>query len=47
MWERNRLLTNQIQTMQTEVQSLKDDKERVTQELNDNYQQVNRLKLEV
>ena len=47
MWERNQLLVDQVQSQQTELQSLKDDKEKMSQELNDNYQQVTRLKLEV
>lgn len=47
MWEQNKSLADQVQSLQTELQSLKDNKEKMNQELNDNYQQVTRLKLEV
>ena len=47
MWQHNKLLADQVQSLQTELQSLKDNKEKMNQELNDNYQQVTRLKLEV
>ena len=47
MWEHNKLLADQVQSLQSELQFLKDNKEKMNQELNDNYQQVTRLKLEV
>ena len=47
MWQHNKLLADQVQSLQKELQSLKDNKEKMNQELNDNYQQVTRLKLEV
>ena len=47
IWERNNNLANTIGDLEKHVQTLSDDKERLKQELNDQYSQISRLKLEV
>jgi hypothetical protein len=47
IWERNNNLVKTINELEDHVQSLEDVKEKLKQELSDQYSQVSRLKLEV
>ena len=47
MWEPNKLLADRVQGVLSELQFLKDNKAKMNLELNDYYQQVTRLELEV